>query len=133
MLNFMNAVGMVVINGVSSMADFTSFQYQGTSVIDLIWLEGDHLGLQQNLKVWNDDFHIISDHRLVTIDVQMKQGRSEICQSTSSASSSKAPLEWRWNTDIKRKQGRWVKLQEVGVDIMGKWPTTWTISKRMLG
>jgi len=120
-LNYMNAVGMVVINGVSCMADFTSFQYQGTSVIDLIWMEEDHLRLHQNLKVWNDDFHIISDHRLVTIDVQMKQCRSEIGQISSSVASTKAPLEWRWNTDIKRNQGGWVKLKEVGSDIMGQW------------
>ena len=88
----MNTVGMVVING-ELYGRFYELSVSGHISIDLIWMEEDHLRLHQNLKVWNDDFHIISDHRLVTIDVQMKQCRSEIGQISSSVAPTKAELD----------------------------------------
>ena len=38
-LEQMNAVGMILVNGLQETAEFTSFQYGGNSVIDFIWVE----------------------------------------------------------------------------------------------
>ena len=50
----MNAVGLVLMNGVSEVAKFTSHQRAGSSVIDMVWATASSRELISNLRVWDD-------------------------------------------------------------------------------
>jgi hypothetical protein len=71
LLDRLNAVGMIVVNGIREKARFT-FQGKGRSVIDLFWVDYKDMHQVLEVKVWNREMEIMDkmDHRIVTIDWQ---------------------------------------------------------------
>ena len=68
----MNALNLIVINGVTQPAEFTCTQYSGSSVIDLVIAEHDILSCVGDFQVWEDDWSVdLSDHRLVSFELDL--------------------------------------------------------------
>ena len=65
----LNAVDLVVMNGVKQQARFTSYQVAGNSVIDLLWVEHKRVQDVFAMRVWNEDMEVLGDHRIVTMDM----------------------------------------------------------------
>ena len=74
LLDRLNAVGMVVVNGIHEKAKCT-FQGRGRSVIDLFWVDYKDLHQTLGVKVWDREMEIMDnmDHRIVTMDWQSRQ------------------------------------------------------------
>ena len=73
LLSMMNALNLIVINGVTQPAEFTCTQYSGSSVIDLVIAEHDILSCVGDFQVWEDDWSVgLSDHRLVSFELDLK-------------------------------------------------------------
>jgi len=52
LMTTLNAVGLGLVNGSYEIADYTSIQHSGNSVIDSIWIEGRILSRGLKTKVW---------------------------------------------------------------------------------
>ena len=70
LLGKLNAVDMVLMNGVNNLAQYTSYQSTGNSVIDLFWVEYRSVKRVSEVIVWNHEMEILGDHRIVTMDYQ---------------------------------------------------------------
>ena len=112
----MNAVGMVLVNGLQDKAEWTSYQYGGNAVIDLIWVEADRIGNFRNCKVWNEDAFVIGDHRMISID-----GIWEVSAEKSSRGVEKEESVTGWNINDKGNKDYWTKLVESGNILMSEW------------
>ena len=66
-LESLNAVGLVLLNGVGERARFTSFQKIGNSLIDFIWIHSEELRFVSRLEVVNEDKCRLSDHLFVVV------------------------------------------------------------------
>jgi len=115
-LECMNAVGMVLVNGLQDKAEWTSYQYGGNAVIDLIWVEADRIGNFRNCKVWNEDAFVIGDHRMISID-----GIWEVSAEKSSRGVEKEESVTGWNINDKGNKDYWTKLVESGNILMSEW------------
>ena len=65
----LNAVDLVVMNGVKQQARFTSYQVAGNSVIDLLSVEHKRVQDVLAVRIWNEDMEVLGDHRIVTMDM----------------------------------------------------------------
>ena len=69
LLEKLNAIDLVVMNGVKEQARFTSYQVAGNSVIDLMWVEHKRVQDVLAMTVWNEDMEVLGDHRIMTMDL----------------------------------------------------------------
>ena len=58
LMETLNVLNMVVLNGVRDKAEFTCNQANGNSVIDLVCVDLRALNLAHNLCVWDDDWSV---------------------------------------------------------------------------
>ena len=63
----MNAIGLVLVNGIKERAEWTSFQRLGNAVVDLIWVPIESVSKVEKLKVWKEDHLVFGDHDMVSI------------------------------------------------------------------
>jgi len=68
LLNSLNGVGLVLLNGVLSPAQLTSHQRIGSSMIDMVWIQSEEMEIVRDLQVWDS----IVDHSLVTVDLAIQ-------------------------------------------------------------
>ena len=69
LVDTMNALNMIILNGLNDLALFTCNQTKGSSVIDLVCADAKTVKKITNLEVWEDDWSIdLSDHRLVSFE-----------------------------------------------------------------
>jgi len=72
LLNTMNALNMVILNGISGTAEFTCHQPRGSSVIDLACVDARILVCSSQFTVWDDEWSVdLSDHSLVSFDLDI--------------------------------------------------------------
>src|SRR6185437_12614253 len=98
LLEVLNAVNMMVLNGVRSKAKFTSFQSAGSATIDLIWTREKDLHKVRNLTEFEDQISVDSDHHLVLVDL-VKQFQPEVMAN---------------ETKVQKSEGRLTKIQWKG-------------------
>jgi hypothetical protein len=55
---------------VNHLAQYTSYQVAGNSVIDSFWVEHRALQRASEVTVWDHEMEILGDHRIVTLDYQ---------------------------------------------------------------
>ena len=72
----MNAIGLVLMNGIKERAEWTSFQRSGNAVVDFIWAPIESISKVERLKVWMDDQLQLGDHAMVSIDLRLDHRRS---------------------------------------------------------
>jgi hypothetical protein len=73
-MNSMNAIGLVLVNGTKERAEWTSFQRLGNAVVDLIWVPIESVSRVEKLKVWKEDHLVFGDHDMVSIIAVGAQG-----------------------------------------------------------
>ena len=134
MIESMNACNMVIMNGIDSGGEFTCINgYRGKSVIDYIILDEDILPRQEksesiryverSMKVWEEEFANISDHRLITCQLQLPEGMNEVVELEREAGSQTRKVQG-WRRRDKGDRTFWEKMEEEGEIIMGEWVRT---------
>ena len=108
----LNEAGLVLLNGVGEMAEFTTL---GDTVIDLIWAQSGDLNAFEQLSVMEDEDGVSDHHFLVTAtfkladtDVRPQPVRAEHQQV-------------RWNVKSRGNPAHWLNLQKVGDQLMAGW------------
>src|ERR1700761_6611460 len=75
----MNSCNMVILNGIDTLSKYTCINgYRGASVIDYIIVQDKLLQttnivkyVRESFKVWEEDMANISDHRLITCNIEI--------------------------------------------------------------
>jgi len=70
LINFMNDHELIILNGILEEALLTSIQVGGGSVIDYIISDQNFYRQIKNCRTWEEEYTIVSDHRLLTIEVE---------------------------------------------------------------
>jgi hypothetical protein len=87
LIETMNACNMVIMNGIDKISNFTCInRYKGKSVVDYIILQENFVNIEEtkeednipkyvanSMKVWEEDFACISDHRLITVKLNLRK------------------------------------------------------------
>ena len=65
----MNDHDLIILNGIKKEAIFSSVQVGGNSVVDYIICDQNFNRQVKNFVTWEEEFSLVSDHRLLTIEV----------------------------------------------------------------
>ena len=118
LLEKLNVIDLVVMNGVRERARFTSYQVAGNSVIDLMWVEHKRVQDVLALTVWNEDFEVLGDHRIVTmdfsqlnLDLQCRAAGLRVREENTrrTEDKEKRPLSWKKRV----KEDDWKRFREI--------------------
>ena len=116
LLEKLNAIDLGVMNGVRERARFTSYQVAGNSVIDLMWVEHKRVQDVLALTVWNEDFEVLGDHRIVTmdfsqlnLDLQCRPAGVREENTRTTEDKEKRPLSWKKRV----KEDDWKRFREI--------------------
>lgn len=117
-LEGMNAVGMVLLNGVGERArlTFQALSGRGESMIDFIWAHCDELKDVAALEVVNEEKYRLSDHFLVIVSILSPFKAVDITPLQNGSE-----MRVRWNTLSKGRSDHWKTLRELGDTHMGSW------------
>ena len=86
-MRVLNVAGVVVTNGMrGNMAEFTSFQAGGSSVIDMICISHQLLRYWVGTEVWKGAERVDSDHRMVVAMLERKEERVTAVRSSEKGS-----------------------------------------------
>lgn len=72
LVKFMNDHEIIIVNGVKKESSFTSVQTRGNTVIDYIMSDQEMFRKVRGMEIWEEEFSIISDHRMLTVEVEGK-------------------------------------------------------------
>jgi hypothetical protein len=121
LLKEMNALGLVVANGVREKAEHTSYQVGGkhkkggSSVIDLIWVAWESWHEWGGMKVWDEEeAGIDSDHRVVTGTLKVEEGKRKETEG-------KKQERKAWRRKDRGERSFWDELEWYCTDILGRW------------
>jgi hypothetical protein len=136
-VEMMNACEMVILNGVDNQGEYTFHSHnKGSSVVDYIIVSSDifypegKFGqyIKGSMRVWNEEFARVSDHCLITCQVNVKRSkRYELCEEGEKdgeimeKKESKEELGWKRKDHGDRKF--WEKLEKANDTIMDDWIT----------
>ena len=135
-LAYLNAAGLVLLNGTDEEARWTSFQFLANSVVDLVWISLSGFSGVNNFKVWNEDFLQLGDHALVSFELTLEHQGAPVAvlNKVKGVGVSSGPSEVkRWNVAVESTNpGFWCKLQQAGHELLGDGrPTRLTTSQTM--
>src|SRR6185437_15963909 len=121
LLEVLNAVNMMVLNGVRSKAKFTSFQSAGSATIDLIWTREKALHKVRNLTEFEDQISVDSDHHLILVDL-VKQFQPEMMANETKVQKSEGRLtKIQWKRT--KNGGAWQEFKNGCEILLTKWNT----------
>jgi hypothetical protein len=103
---FLNNAGLVLLNGVREMAEYTT---HGNTVIDLIWTQSGDLDAIEQLTVVEEKVKL-SDHFLVTIALKLP-GHAQHARPQPERADN---YQMRWNVKSKGNPAHWNELRRVG-------------------
>ncbi len=105
----LNAVGLVLLNGVGERAELTSFQAKGKTVIDFVWVQVDELKDVVELEVISEEKYRLSDHLFVIVTFLARSNELDLTPLDKGNETRR-----RWNTKSKGRPDHWNTLQELG-------------------
>ena len=107
----LNSAGMVLLNGVGGVAEFTT---HGNTVIDFIWAQSGDLHAIEQFTVVEEKVKL-SDHFMVTATFKLP-GKHAGPQPGSADH-----RRVRWNVNSRGNPDHWSNLQKIGNRIMAEW------------
>lgn len=117
LLERMNALGLVLLNGTSGKAEWTSFQYNGEAVVDFAWVHVNHWREVKEFKVW-ENFHLdLGDHALVSAAIVLKNLDWPSSRIQLPEGHQKESKVARWNT----RKGDWGRMAKVAQQVLTGW------------
>ena len=121
LVQFMNDHELIILNGISDIALWTSIQIQGNSVIDYISSDESFQKKVKKFKTWHEQYLIVSDHRIITIEVEGELGKKVERKNSKEGKVEEKKKEGRGGRGWRRGEVGNEKFKQKSESEMSKW------------
>ena len=122
-MNSMNAIGLVLVNGIKERAEWTSFQRLGNAAVDLIWVPIESVSKVEKLKMWKEGNLVFGDHAMVSIILQLEHKVDDKKAFPQPVKTGDSSSRKRWNSLSSRTDS----VQGAAESLLS--PTAWLVSR----